>query len=115
VLNPIDLGTIKKQLDAGVYQDVDQVKEDVARVWENCAIFNGADSEIANNARVLAGVFAEKMNAIPDEAVSAALTCRVGMQSARFAVPCMHASPDVLTPPRPLVCRSSASRRRLSR
>lgn len=69
VLNPIDLGTIKKQLDAGVYRDVEQVKEDVARVWENCAIFNPADSDIVKSSRVLAGVFNEKMNAIPDETV----------------------------------------------
>jgi len=69
VLNPIDLGTIKKQLDAGLYRDVEQVKEDVARVWENCAIFNPADSDLVKSSRVLAGVFNEKMNAIPDETV----------------------------------------------
>jgi hypothetical protein len=73
VLNPIDLGTIKRQLDAGVYQDVEQVKDDVARVWENCAIYNPPESDIVKLSRTLAGVFNEKINAIPDETVSQAL------------------------------------------
>jgi len=67
VTHPIDLGTIKKQLESGSYRDVEHVKTDIARVWENCAIYNPKGSAIINMANTLAQVFDEKISALPDE------------------------------------------------
>lgn len=67
MLNPVDLGTIKKQLEAGVYSDVESVQADVERVWENCARYNPADSDIVGMSAKLGDVFREKLDAIPDE------------------------------------------------
>lgn len=69
--HPIDLGTIKKQLESGSYRDVEHVKTDIARVWENCAIYNPKGSAIINMANTLAQVFDEKISALPDESVRA--------------------------------------------
>mmetsp|Transcript_37045 Transcript_37045/g.124124 ORF Transcript_37045/g.124124 Transcript_37045/m.124124 type:complete len:371 (-) Transcript_37045:226-1338(-) len=67
VADPIDLGSIKKNLEAGAYADADAVKTDVDRVWANCRQYNGEESEIARMAETLEEIFDEKMATIPQE------------------------------------------------
>ncbi|EOD22670.1 hypothetical protein EMIHUDRAFT_55781, partial [Emiliania huxleyi CCMP1516] len=67
VADPIDLGSIKKNLEAGAYANADAVKTDVDRVWANCRQYNGEESEIARMAETLEGLFDEKMATIPQE------------------------------------------------
>ena len=46
VADPIDLGSIKKNLEAGAYADADAVKTDVDRVWANCRQYNGEERRL---------------------------------------------------------------------
>lgn len=58
VHDPIDLGTIQKQLHAGVYDSLEALAADVERVWENCNIYNGGvREEVCDMARQLKGIF----------------------------------------------------------
>lgn len=58
VHDPIDLGTIQKQLHAGVYDSLEALAADVERVWENCNLYNGGvREEVCDMARQLKGIF----------------------------------------------------------
>uniref|UniRef100_K3WKR1 Bromo domain-containing protein n=1 Tax=Globisporangium ultimum (strain ATCC 200006 / CBS 805.95 / DAOM BR144) TaxID=431595 RepID=K3WKR1_GLOUD len=55
--HPIDLGTIRTRLQTGFYKKWEIFKIDVDRVWENCRVFNGSDTLIAQYADTLAALF----------------------------------------------------------
>ena len=46
VKHPMDLGTIKKRLEAGVYETTEDVANDIRLVWTNCMLYNRDGSEV---------------------------------------------------------------------
>ena len=65
VKNPMDLGTIKKQIEAGrelgwgnlVYSSEEDVWRDVKLVWSNCRLFNGREDPVYKQSLVLEPAF----------------------------------------------------------
>lgn len=60
VKNPMDLSTIKKKLDAGSYNRADEFEADVRLVFQNCYLYNGAESDVSRIGRDLEAVFDRK-------------------------------------------------------
>ena len=46
IKHPMDLGTIKANLEAGKYETPEQVAADVRLVWSNCMTYNSDGSEV---------------------------------------------------------------------
>lgn len=46
VKNPMDLGTIRKKLEANEYRNVNEVAADIRLVWSNCMLYNRDGSEV---------------------------------------------------------------------
>jgi len=59
VKRPMDLGTIKSNLDKGVYQSLAEAAGDVRLVWMNCMTYNQDGSEFYQLADVFARKFEE--------------------------------------------------------
>jgi histone acetyltransferase len=58
IKDPIDMGTIRKQLQAGgLYVTLDIFVADVLRMFKNAKIFNGPDSEYTQAAHKLTHLF----------------------------------------------------------
>jgi len=53
ITDAMDLGTVKKRLDNGMYQEHDEVFADLDKVWNNCLMYNGETSQISDSAREL--------------------------------------------------------------
>ncbi|GLD92879.1 hypothetical protein PINS_up001458 [Pythium insidiosum] len=51
IRRPMDLGTIKKKLDAGIYKHLDQFAEDVRLTFNNAKLFNSEDQDVYNLAK----------------------------------------------------------------
>ena len=49
----MDLGTVKKNLEAGVYKDVEECFDDIQLVWDNCKLYNVEESKIYKFAKKL--------------------------------------------------------------
>ena len=60
VPNPIDLGTIKANMEAGHYKDCASVKADVIRVFENACVFNPPGTDVHVLACTLRDRFEER-------------------------------------------------------
>lgn len=43
----MDLGTIKRGIEAGKYETVDEVAHDIRLVWTNCMLYNRDGSEVS--------------------------------------------------------------------
>lgn len=43
---PMDLGTIKRGIEAGKYETVDEIAHDIRLVWSNCMLYNRDGSEV---------------------------------------------------------------------
>lgn len=54
VKKPMDLGTVADKLEKGVYQALPELQADMQRIWDNCALFNEPESDIAGAGRHLA-------------------------------------------------------------
>lgn len=54
VKRPMDLGTVARQLERGMYQTLDELQADVQLIWDNCMKFNEPESDIAGAGRHLA-------------------------------------------------------------
>lgn len=65
VKTPMDLSTIKKKLDAGSYSSGDEFEADVRNMFQNCYLYNGADSDVSRLGRDLEAVFERKWAAKP--------------------------------------------------
>lgn len=62
----IDLGTIKKRLEANQYDDIEEFESEVKRVWGNCYKFNqDPNADIYKMAKTLEDIFDEKMQSVP--------------------------------------------------
>jgi hypothetical protein len=47
IKKPMDLGTVKKKLEAGAYETIEDVAKDVRLVWANCMLYNSSGSEVS--------------------------------------------------------------------
>lgn len=61
IKQPMDLGTIRKKLDTGMYVRSDQFEGDVRLVFSNCYAYNPPESDICKMARELESIFEQKM------------------------------------------------------
>lgn len=46
VARPMDLGTIKKNIETNQYLDVEDIANDIRLVWTNCMLYNRDGSEV---------------------------------------------------------------------
>lgn len=46
VKDPMDMGTVKRNLESGAYGDATAFLADLRLVWHNCAVYNGPDSDV---------------------------------------------------------------------
>jgi hypothetical protein len=53
VKNPMDLGTIKKNLLSGKYKWLEEILDDIQLTWDNCKLYNAQSSWIYNIAEKL--------------------------------------------------------------
>jgi len=49
----MDLGTVKQNLDSGVYHEVEECLDDIQLIWDNCKLYNVEDSKIYKQAKKL--------------------------------------------------------------
>jgi len=64
IKNPMDVGTVKEKLVAGMYGDVDEFGADVRLVWNNAIKFNGRESEVGKSAMEMSQYFEERFRKI---------------------------------------------------
>jgi hypothetical protein len=60
VKRPMDLGTVKKNMEEGKYETVEEVARDIRQVWTNCMAYNQDGSEYYH----LADIFAAKFETV---------------------------------------------------
>jgi bromodomain-containing factor 1 len=60
IKTPMDLSTVKKKLDAGSYSTADDFEADIRLVFQNCYLYNGAESDVSRLGRDLEAVFDRK-------------------------------------------------------
>lgn len=65
IKQPMDLGTIRKKLDTGMYTRADQFEYDVRLVFSNCYTYNPPESDVCKMARELEAIFEQKMSQKP--------------------------------------------------
>eukprot|EP00760_Papus_ankaliazontas_P019278 PhM_4_TR17994/c0_g1_i1/m.23986 len=63
VKHPMDLGTINTRLWHGTYRTVEEVLEDVKRVWDNCYDYNDDGAAIARQAKQVQKWWESKVDA----------------------------------------------------
>ena len=44
---PMDLGTIKRGIESGKYETIDEIANDIRLVWTNCMLYNRDGSEVS--------------------------------------------------------------------
>ena len=59
VKHPMDLGTIRKKLEAGTYEDLDAFEADVVLMLENAMLYNGEGSQVYDMAQELMAILRE--------------------------------------------------------
>ena len=64
VKEPRDLGTIKKRIECGGYESIDEIATDVRLVWSNCMLYNRDGSEYYHLADTFARSFEEAYTAL---------------------------------------------------
>ena len=64
VKRPMDLGTIKKNLQSGEYRNIYQVAMDIRLVWKNCMIYNETGSQFFATAEKQSKIFEDKFSKI---------------------------------------------------
>lgn len=60
IKNPMDLGTIEKEIDSGGYEGPDgyeKFAQDIRLVWDNAVLYNGEESDVGRAALALSDVF----------------------------------------------------------
>lgn len=66
IKNPMDLGTIRKNLDAKKYTSPEEFANDVRLTWNNCYLYNKPDSDIVKMAHQLSAIFEKRFPKILD-------------------------------------------------
>lgn len=70
VSDPMDLGTIKKRLENGDFEDTEEFADAVRQVWTNCFLYNVEGTPIRQNATTLQQLFETKFKDVPSVADS---------------------------------------------
>jgi bromodomain-containing factor 1 len=65
IKQPMDLGTIRKKIDSGMYNRADQFESDVRLIFSNCYTYNPPESDVCKMARELESIFGQKMSQKP--------------------------------------------------
>lgn len=65
IKKPMDLGTMERKVAANMYASVGDFMDDMTLIEFNCALFNGAESEIAKMARNIKNSFDKHMKNMP--------------------------------------------------
>ncbi|XP_034751583.1 bromodomain-containing protein 3-like isoform X2 [Etheostoma cragini] len=82
---PMDLGTVKKKLNGGEYQDEQAFAADVRLVFSNCYKYNPPNHFVVTGAKKLQGVFETRFAKMPDVPVeSLSPVTAVSLKSAGF-------------------------------
>lgn len=65
IKQPMDLGTIRKKIDTGMYGRPEQFESDVRLVFTNCYTYNPPESDVYKMAQQLEAIFDQKMSQKP--------------------------------------------------
>ncbi|XP_069561194.1 bromodomain-containing protein 3-like [Brachyistius frenatus] len=65
IKHPMDLGTVKKKLDGGEYQDAQGFAADVCLIFSNCYKYNPAHHDVVIKGRKLQGAFEKSFAKLP--------------------------------------------------
>lgn len=65
IKNPMDLGTMERKVSSNMYNSISEFTADMDLIVSNCALFNGAESEISNMARNIKSSFDKHMKNMP--------------------------------------------------
>ncbi|KAK7896652.1 hypothetical protein WMY93_021977 [Mugilogobius chulae] len=71
---PMDLGTIKKKMEARQYPDAQAFAADVRLIFSNCYKYNHPNHDVVAKARKLQGVFEQRFAKMPEEPVDSIST-----------------------------------------
>ncbi|XP_049909115.1 bromodomain-containing protein 3a isoform X1 [Epinephelus moara] len=66
---PMDLGTVKKKMERGEYQDAQSFAADIRLIFSNSYKYNPPNHYVVTRARKLQGVFEQRFAKMPDEPV----------------------------------------------
>ena len=69
IKNPMDLGTIEKKLNQGIYQTARQLIDDFNLMIDNCVTFNGPDNLVTKMGRNLQAMFDKTLKTLPSAEV----------------------------------------------
>uniref|UniRef100_A0A158PPH3 Bromodomain-containing protein 2 n=1 Tax=Anisakis simplex TaxID=6269 RepID=A0A158PPH3_ANISI len=72
VKQPMDLGTIRRKMEARQYATPDELKEDILLVCENCFKYNPPSDPVHQHGKTLQKYFEEKWRHMPEEPVTEA-------------------------------------------
>jgi hypothetical protein len=64
IQNPMDLGTIKKNIEGNKYQSIEECAQDIRLVWSNCMLYNRDGSEYYHLADKFAKAFEDAYSAV---------------------------------------------------
>lgn len=64
ITRPMDLGTVKMNLDNGIYNSTEEFAQDVRQIFINCYTYNPETHDVVAMARKLSNFFEEKMREI---------------------------------------------------
>ena len=65
IKKPMDLATMKKKLDAGMYPTPDKFRDDFSLMIKNCTTFNPPGNPVHEAGRALQSLFEEKWKNMP--------------------------------------------------
>uniref|UniRef100_A0A915PH32 Bm4523 n=1 Tax=Setaria digitata TaxID=48799 RepID=A0A915PH32_9BILA len=105
VKNPMDLGTIRRKLDAKQYATPEELRADVILVCENCYKYNPSSDPIHQHGRALQKYFEEKWRQMPEEpplvdegaTSAAAAAAATPVLTAAIPAPTSHVTPPAHT------------------
>ncbi|KAI9203515.1 Bromodomain-containing protein [Polychytrium aggregatum] len=108
IKKPVDISTIREQLENGVYKSLGAVENDIKLIFENCIKFNGADSELGKQAATLKTFFRKQWRLLlspkptPTDSVSSAKPATPGKPTVHKPIPgakpAPPATPETSTP-----------------
>jgi hypothetical protein len=61
IKKPMDLGLVKRNIDAGVYANIHDASNDIRLIWANCMKYNQDGSDFSKIAKRLSRLFEEKL------------------------------------------------------
>ncbi|VDN84650.1 unnamed protein product, partial [Brugia pahangi] len=95
VKNPMDLGTIRRKLDAKQYATPEELRADVILVCENCYKYNPTSDPIHQHGRALQKYFEDKWRQMPEEPITVDEgTAAVQVVATAIPAPVGHVAPS---------------------